>query len=143
MAFGHRTTAWCVRTASNDTAARLPPNTRARRPELDPDDIPSILEIDAEWLAFAQDRTVLDCVERVIGEVPGLAGDAGLPVGCSGRGPDDHGRPRGMSSSHLREMTTESPSRAVTSRARWKASASEVMTLAESIRTDQSPRLNS
>ena len=54
-----------------------------------------------------------------------------------------HNIPRGMSSSHLRAMTTASPSRAVTSRTRWKRFASEVMTLPESIRTDQSPRLNS
>ena len=54
-----------------------------------------------------------------------------------------HNIPRGMSSSHLRAMTTASPSRAVTSRARRKRSASEVMTLCVSIRTDQSPRLNS
>ena len=58
------------------------------------------------------------------------------------RGPS-HSSPRGTSSSHLRTMTIVSPSRAVTSRARWKLSASEVITLRESIRTDQSPRRNS
>ena len=39
----------------------------ARHPELDPDYIPSIIELDSEWLEFAQDRTLLDCVAQVIG----------------------------------------------------------------------------
>ena len=39
----------------------------AEHPEADPDYIHSIIEQDPDWLEFARDRTLLDCVERVIG----------------------------------------------------------------------------
>ena len=39
----------------------------AGHPELDPDYTPSIIEHDPDWLEFARDRTLLDCVEHVIG----------------------------------------------------------------------------
>ena len=39
----------------------------ATHPELDPDYLPSIIEIDREWLDFARDPMLLDCVESVIG----------------------------------------------------------------------------
>ena len=39
----------------------------AMHPELDPDYLPSIIEIDRDWLDFARDPMLLDCVESVIG----------------------------------------------------------------------------
>ena len=39
----------------------------AAHPQLDPDYLPSIIEIDREWLDFARDPMLLDCVESVIG----------------------------------------------------------------------------
>ena len=39
----------------------------ATHPELDPDYLPSIIEIDRDWLDFARDPMLLDCVESVIG----------------------------------------------------------------------------
>ena len=37
------------------------------RPDLDPDYIPHLIEIDRSWLGYAQHPAILDVVERILG----------------------------------------------------------------------------